>query len=53
MRVVNAGIILQIPPFDPFPYSLASSITSVEAVLIAAFVLMKQNRMGIIAAWSR
>jgi uncharacterized membrane protein len=47
--VVNAGIILQIPPFDPFPYSLASSITSLEAVLIAAFVLMKQNRMGIIA----
>ena len=45
--IVNAGIISQ--PFDPFPYSLLSSITSLEAVLIAAFVLMKQNRMGIIA----
>jgi uncharacterized membrane protein len=45
----NGGIISQIPPFDPFPYPLLSSITSLEAVLIAAFVLMKQNRMGVIA----
>ena len=47
--LVNAGIVSQIPPFDPFPYPHLSSITSLEAVLIAAFVLMKQNRMGIIA----
>jgi uncharacterized membrane protein len=47
--LVNAGIVSQIPPFDPFPYPLLSSVTSLEAVLIAAFVLMKQNRMGIIA----
>jgi uncharacterized membrane protein len=47
--IVNAGIFSQIPPFDPFPYSLLSSITSLEAVLIAAFVLMKQNRMSVIA----
>jgi len=47
--VVNAGIIPIIKPFDPFPYPLLSATTSVEAVLIAAFVLMKQNRLGIIA----
>jgi uncharacterized membrane protein len=47
--IMNSGGISQIPPFDPFPYPLLSSITSIEAVLIAAFVLMKQNRMGIIA----
>jgi uncharacterized membrane protein len=47
--LVNGGIVSQIPPFDPFPYPLLSSVTSLEAVLIAAFVLMKQNRMGIIA----
>ena len=47
--IVNAGIISQITPFDPSPYPLLSSITSLEAVLIAAFVLMKQNRMSIIA----
>jgi uncharacterized membrane protein len=47
--VVNAGTIPGIAPFDPFPYPLLASITSLEAVLIAAFVVMKQNRIGIIA----
>lgn len=47
--IVNAGTIPQLAPFDPFPYPLLSSITSLEAVLLAAFVLMKQNRMGMVA----
>ena len=38
-----------VAPFVPFPYPLLASIPSLEAVLIAAFVLMKQNRIGIIA----
>ncbi len=47
--VVNAGKIPPLAPFDSFPYPLLSSITSLEAVLLAAFVLMKQNRMGMVA----
>jgi len=47
--VVNAGKFAQLAPFDPFPYPLLSSITSLEAVLLTAFVLMKQNRMGMVA----
>jgi uncharacterized membrane protein len=47
--VVNDGKIPQLASFDPFPYPLLSSITSLEAVLLAAFVLMKQNRMGMVA----
>ena len=47
--VVNAGTFRQLAPFDPYPYPLLSSITSLEAVLLAAFVLMKQNRMGMVA----
>jgi uncharacterized membrane protein len=47
--IVNAGMIPQVAPFDPFPYPLLSSITSLEAVLLTAFVLIKQNRMGVIA----
>jgi uncharacterized membrane protein len=47
--VVNTGKIPQLPPFDPFPYPLLSSITSLEAVLLTAFVLMKQNRMVMVA----
>jgi uncharacterized membrane protein len=46
---VNAGTIPGVAPFVPFPYPLLASIPSLEAVLIAAFVLMKQNRIGIIA----
>jgi len=44
--VVNAGVIHQIAPFDPFPFPLLSAITSLEAVLLTAFVLIKQNRMS-------
>ena len=44
--VVNAGIIHHIAPFDPFPFPLLSAITSLEAVLLTAFVLIKQNRMS-------
>jgi uncharacterized membrane protein len=47
--IVNAGTVPPIAPFDPFPYPLLSSITSLEAVLLAAFVLMKQNHLGMVA----
>jgi uncharacterized membrane protein len=43
---VNSGAISAITPFDPFPYVLLTMIVSLEGVLIAAFVLMKQNRMS-------
>ena len=47
--IVNAGTVPQLAPFDRFPYPLLSAITSLEAVLLAAFVLMKQNRLGMVA----
>jgi uncharacterized membrane protein len=47
--LVNTGLIPGIAPFDPFPFPLLSSITSLEAVLLTAFVLIKQNRMSTIA----
>jgi uncharacterized membrane protein len=36
------------PPrrFDPYPYGLLTFIVSLEGVLIATFVLIKQNRMA-------
>jgi uncharacterized membrane protein len=42
--VVNTGLIPDIPPFDPFPFGLLGGFFSLEGVLIAAFVLMKQAR---------
>jgi len=32
--------------FDPYPYGLLTFIVSLEDVLIATFVLIKQNRMA-------
>jgi uncharacterized membrane protein len=48
--VVFGGWVLPgLRPFDPFAYPLLSSITSLEAVLLAAFVLIKQNRISTVA----
>jgi len=47
--LVNAEMVPGLSLFDPFPYPLLSSITSLEAVLLAAFVLIKQNRMSTVA----
>jgi hypothetical protein len=37
------------PPFrfDPYPYGLLTFIVSLEGVLIATFVVIKQNRMAV------
>ena len=35
-----------VPKFDPFPFMLLGLVVSVEAIFLATFVLMKQNRMS-------
>jgi len=47
--VINAGLIAPVRPFDPFPFPILGQITALEAVLMTAFVLMKQNRMSRLA----
>jgi uncharacterized membrane protein len=47
--VINAGLIPGLAPFDPYPFTFLATIFSVEAVLLVAFVLMKQNRMSTMA----
>ncbi|HZF74219.1 MAG TPA: DUF1003 domain-containing protein [Acetobacteraceae bacterium] len=44
--LMNSGLVPGITPFDPFPYGLLGMAFSLEGVLLAAFVLMKQNRMS-------
>jgi uncharacterized membrane protein len=44
--IVNAGAIPGLKPFDPYPYTLLTFIVSLEGVLVAVFVLMRQNRMS-------
>jgi uncharacterized membrane protein len=42
--LLNTGPLRLARPFDPYPYVLLSLVVSCEAVLLATFVLMKQNR---------
>ena len=46
---LNVGLAPPIRPFDPFPFPILSLILTLEALLVAAFVLMKQNRMSKLA----
>ena len=34
-------------PFDPFPYGLLTMIVSLEAIFLATFVLISQNRLSV------
>ncbi len=43
---VNLGVFSRIRPFDPFPFPLLNMSVSVEAIFLATFVLVKQNRMS-------
>jgi uncharacterized membrane protein len=40
----NTGLIAR-TPFDPFPFSLLTSIVSLEAIFLTLFVLASQNRL--------
>jgi uncharacterized membrane protein len=43
---INLGKLSAIPAFDPYPFVLLTMIVSMEGVLLAVFILMKQNRMS-------
>ena len=43
---VNTEALPGVPAFDPFPFGLLGGMFSLEGVLLAAFVLIKQNRMS-------
>ena len=43
---MNSGTFAAFPAYDPYPFSLLSVILSLEGVLLAAFVLIRQNRMS-------
>ena len=44
--LVNTKVLTWVPPFDPYPFALLSTVFSVESVLLTTFVLITQNRMG-------
>lgn len=42
--VINTNMVKSIPAFDPFPFSLLTTTVSLEAIILAIFVLISQNR---------
>jgi uncharacterized membrane protein len=44
--IVNVRIFDGIEPFDPYPFSLLTTIVSLEAIFLTLFVLISQNRMA-------
>lgn len=42
--LINTGLIKGIPIFDPYPFILLTTFVSLEAIVLATFVLMSQNR---------
>jgi uncharacterized membrane protein len=40
----NMGYIPGITPFDPYPFGLLTTTVSLEAIILAIFVLISQNR---------
>ena len=43
--VVNAGLVRRVRPFDPFPFSLLTTIVSLEAIFLSIWILISQNQM--------
>jgi uncharacterized membrane protein len=43
--LLNTGYV-GVRPFDPFPYGLLTMVVSLEAIFLATFVLISQNRLG-------
>ena len=44
----STSFITLIPPFDPFPYGLLTMIVSLEAIFLATFIMINQNRQSLI-----
>lgn len=44
--LINTGKLSIVGAFDPFPFSLLTTIVSLEAIILAIIVLVSQNRAG-------
>ena len=44
--LINLGAVANIKPFDPFPFGLLTMTVSLEAIILAIFVLISQNRIS-------
>ncbi len=44
--LLNTGVVRRIRPFDPFPFSLLTTIVSLEAIFLSIWILISQNQMA-------
>ena len=44
--LVNTLHVLEIPHFDPVPFSLLGTVVAMEAILLASLILMRQSRLA-------
>lgn len=42
--LINTGVLPLVAPFDPYPFGLLTMVVSLEAIILAIFVLISQNR---------
>jgi uncharacterized membrane protein len=42
---INTGLFPLVPRFDPFPFTLLTTVVSLEAIFLTLFVLGSQNRL--------
>jgi len=47
---VNSGLVSGIEPFDPYPFIFLTMVVSLEAIFLAVFVLITQNRQSKISS---
>lgn len=47
--LINTGHVGFITPFDPFPFGLLTMVVSLEAIFLALFILVSQNRQAYIS----
>lgn len=48
--LLNVDVIPGLKPFDPYPFSFLTMTVSLEAIILAIFVLMSENRSAKVAA---
>lgn len=50
--VINEGLAKPyLHPFDPFPYGLLTMVVSLEAIFLATFIMINQNRQALIETY--
>jgi len=48
--LINSKVFPVVPVFDPFPFTMLTTLVSLEAIMLTVIVLMSQNRQSLISS---